>query len=69
MYSDMFSPDFPKACPIIDGRPFRWSVGFYRGKHRRTVAWFETYADALTYLKRFRADFSHVRFDIVASLF
>lgn len=71
MSFDMDSFDVtPKACPIIEGSPFRWSVGFYRGKrHRVTVAWFLDRSDALDYLKFFRDQYPHLKYDLLEALF
>ena len=65
----MFPLDFPKACLINDGKPLRWSVGFYRGKRRCVSACFAYYSEALDYFRRSRVCYPHLKFDIIQTLF
>ena len=62
--------DLPRACPFVEGRPFRYSVGFYRGRRRRCVfAWFDDFDPAFAYCKRMRDQYPHLTIDILKSIF
>lgn len=60
---------YPPRCPVVDDRPFCYSVGFYRGKDRVVLAWFVEERDALDYLRRVRTSWKHLCFDMLNSLF
>lgn len=60
---------FPKASPIVEGAPLRYSVAFYRGRHRTIIAWFHDYDNAMDFLKRSRCDNPHLKYDLYKSLF
>lgn len=70
MFCNMDYLDFPKACPLVEGSPFRYSVGFYRGRRRRYVfAWFDDPDTAFTYCRHMRNRFPHLNIDVLKSLF
>ena len=59
----------PKSSPVIDGVPYRYSVGAYRGRKRVVVAWFSDESSAVDYLIRCRRDHPRVKFDCLQSFF
>lgn len=59
----------PKASPIINGAPCRYSVAAYRGKKRVVVAWFVDKFSADDYLVRCRQTNPYIKFDCLKSLF
>lgn len=59
----------PRFSPIIDGAPYRFSVGAYRGKKRIIIAWFPDEAPAMDYLVRCRSDHPTIKFDYLKSFF
>jgi len=61
--------DAPKFCPAVSGSLLRWSVAFYRGRRRFVIAWFESEAAALRFLKRSRDQNPNLKFDCLESLF
>jgi len=65
----MDSFDFPKASPIVEGVPLRYSVAFYRGRRRTVIAWFQNFDDATDFLERSRRDNPHFKYDLCQSLF
>jgi len=58
----------PRFSPIIDGAPYCYSIGAYRGKKRVTIAWFADESSANDYLVRCRLDHPYVKFDCLRSL-
>lgn len=70
MFCNMDYLDLPKACPLVEGRPLRYSVGFYRGRRRRYVfAWFDDLDAAFIYCNRMRNQYPHLTIDVLESLF
>jgi len=69
MFCSMDFFDNPKACPLIEGQPFRYSVGFYRGKSRHVVAWFADQSAAIDYCTRMREQYPFARIDYLSSFF
>lgn len=69
MFCSMDYYDPPKVCPLIEGRPFRYSVGFYRGRHRYVVAWFDDRLAATDYCSKARLRHPKFKFDLLQSLF
>lgn len=65
------NPDFWRVpAKKIDGmRYYRFSVGYYRGKHRVVCAWFEDRVCALDYAMRLAGDKPYLKVDVVESLF
>lgn len=61
--------DLPRACPLVEGRPFRYSVGFYRGRKRLTLAWFADESSALDYCIRTSRQYPQFKVDVLKSLF
>ena len=61
--------DLPKVCPIIDSRPFSYSIGFYVKRRRKVIAWFADYDAALDYLRRTRAAYPRLKIDMLKTLF
>lgn len=59
----------PKASPIIDGTPLRYSIAAYRGKKRVIIAWFVDKFAAKDYLIRCRRTNPYIKFDCLESLF
>lgn len=59
----------PKACPFVEGRPLRYSVGWYRGRKRVVSAWFADKQAALCWLNLAKAGYPHLKFDLLESLF
>lgn len=53
----------------MEGRPLCYSVGFYRGRHRVTLAWFADFGAAKGYLSRIRASYPHLKADLLKSMF
>ena len=58
----------PRFSPIVDGTPYRYSIGAYRGKKRVIIAWFSDEIPAADYLVRCRLDQPSVKFDCLRSL-
>lgn len=58
----------PKFSPIVDGVPYRFSIGAYRGKRRVVIAWFLDEVSANDYLIRCRLDHPMVKFDCLQGL-
>ena len=69
MFFSMDSFYFPKASPIVEGIPLRYSVAFYRGRHRTVIAWFQDFDEAMDFLKRSRRDNPHLKYDLCKSMF
>jgi len=59
----------PKASPIINGVPLRYSVAAYRGKKRVVIAWFLDASPANDYLALCRRSNPYIKFDCLESLF
>lgn len=63
----------PFYCPfrpqVVTGRSFRFSVGYYRGRKRITLAWFSEHYDALNYAVRLRRDNPLYKIDVLQSIF
>ncbi|WGL31017.1 hypothetical protein [Dipodfec virus UOA04_Rod_656] len=59
----------PPPARISNGRTLSYSVGYYRGRRRIVLGWFETHADASAYLTRCRETNSFFRYDLLHSLF
>lgn len=59
----------PKYSLVIDGAPYRYSIGAYRGRKRVVIAWFADETPANDYLVRCRRTNPYVRFDCLKSLF
>lgn len=57
----------PRFSPVVDGRPYRYSIGAYRGKKRVVLAWFSDEIPAADYLVRCRLDHPGVKFDCLRS--
>lgn len=60
---------YPKASPIVEGIPFRYSVAFYRGRRRVVIAWFQDYGGAMEFLRRSRRVNPHLKYDLCRSMF
>lgn len=60
---------YPKASPIVEGAPLRYSVAFYRGRHRTVIAWFQDFDEAMDFLKRSRSDRPYIKYDLCKSMF
>ena len=58
----------PKFSPIVNGAPYRFSIGAYRGRKRVVIAWFLDEASANDYLARCRRDHPSIKFDCIRSL-
>ena len=59
----------PKYSPVINGAPYRYSIGMHRGRKRVVIAWFADEASAIDYLVRCRRTNPYVKFDYLKSLF
>lgn len=59
----------PKYSPIIDRRPFQWSVGKYIGRRRLVIAWFDNEEAAKNYAERSRYYNPGFKYDHLKSLF
>jgi len=63
----------PFYCPfrpqVVADRPFRFSVGYYRGRKRIILVWFQEHHDALDYAVRLRRDNPHYKIDVLQSIF
>ena len=57
----------PMFSPVVEGTPYRYSVGAYRGKKRVVIAWFSDEIAANDYLVRCRLDRPYVKFDCLRS--
>lgn len=53
--------------PIVDGIPYRYSIGAHRGKKRVVIAWFSDEISAADYLVRCRLDHPNIKFDCLRS--
>ena len=60
---------FPKASPVVEGVPLRYSVAFYRGRRRIVIGWFQDFDNAMDFLKRSRRSNPHLKYDLCKSLF
>ena len=60
---------YPKASPIVEGIPLRYSVGFYRGRHRTVIAWFQDFDEAMHFLNRLRCTRPYIKYDLCKSMF
>lgn len=58
----------PRFSPVVDGTPYRYSIGAYRGKKRVVIAWFVDETPANDYLVRCRLDSPYIKFDCLRSL-
>lgn len=58
----------PRFSPVVDGTPYRYSIGVYRGEKRFVIAWFSDETPAADYLVRCRLDCPGVKFDCLRSL-
>lgn len=67
MFSSMDSFYYPKASPIVEGSPLRYSVAFYRGRRRIVIAWFQDFDQAMDFLKRSRRDRPYLKYDLCQS--
>ena len=56
-------------CPIIDDRPFRYSVVSYRYKKMIVFGYFHERFQAENYAARLSADFPHRVFQVLDCLF
>ena len=56
----------PSPIPL---KNYRWSVGFYRGKKRVVIAWFEDEASAIDYYIRCRQSRPDIKYDYLQSFF
>ena len=61
--------DRPRSCPIVEGQPLRWSVGYYRNRRRFTLAWFADFDAACRYLQSVSASYPRFKIDLLQSLF
>lgn len=59
----------PKYSPVINGVPYGYSIGAYRGRKRVIIAWFADETPANDYLVRCRRTNPYVKFDCLKSLF
>lgn len=59
----------PKASPIVEGVPLRYSVGFYRGRCRIVIGWFRDFDNAMDFLKRSRRNNPRFKYDLCKSIF
>jgi len=59
----------PRFSPIVNSSACRFSVGFYRGKHRVVIAWFADEQAAADYCRRCSLDRPYIKFDYLQSLF
>ena len=60
---------YPKASPIVEGIPLRYSVAFYRGRRRIVIAWFQDFDEAMNFLRRSCRDNPHFKYDLCKSMF
>ena len=56
----------PSSVPL---KNYRWSVGFYRGRKRVVIAWFEDEMDAVDYCARCRHSRLDIKYDYLQSMF
>lgn len=63
------SPLSSSSCPVVDDRPLHWSVGFYRGRKRVVIAWFEDEPAAVDYCTNCRRSRPDIKYDYFQSLF
>lgn len=61
--------DIPTSCPVVEGTPLRYSVGFYRGRRRTVIAWFADYKEAHDYLIKSIILRPYFKYDILKSMF
>lgn len=59
----------PKYSPVINGAPYLYSIGAYRGRKRVIIAWFADETPASDYLVRCRRTNPYIKFDCLKSLF
>lgn len=63
----------PFYCPcrprVVANGPFRFSVGYYRGRKRITLAWFLEHNDAQEFAVRLRRDNPHYKIDVLQAFF
>lgn len=69
MFCSMDFSDHPRSCPVIEGQPLRWSVGYYRGRRRFTFAWFADFDAACRYLQSMSVSYPHFKIDLLQSFF
>mgnify|MGYP007072511043 CR=1 FL=1 len=69
MFFSMENFSYPRSCPVVEGIPLRYSVGFYRNRVRRVFAWFVDYDSAFAYLERISRVYPHLKIDLLQSLF
>lgn len=69
MFCSMDFFDHPRSCPIVEGQPLRWSVGYYRGRRRVTFAWFADFDAASHYLQSMAASYPHLKIDLLNAFF
>lgn len=60
---------YPKASPIVEGVPLRYSVAYYHGRRRIVIAWFRDLDKAMDFLERSRRYRSYIKYDLCKSLF
>lgn len=53
----------------ISLKNYRWSVGFYRGRKRVTIAWFMDESSAIDYCVNCRRSRPDIKYDHLQSLF
>ena len=56
----------PSSFPL---KFYRWSVGFYRGRRRVVIAWFEDESAAIDYCSNCRRLRSDLKYDYLQSMF
>ena len=59
----------PRYSRVIDGVPYRYSIGAYRGRKRVVIAWFLDEEAAYDYLARCLRTNPYVKFDCLESFF
>jgi len=59
----------PRYSPVIEGAPYRYSIGAYRGRKRVIIAWFADKTSANDYLVFCCRTNPYVKFDCLKSLF
>lgn len=58
-----------KFSPIVNGVPYRYSVGAYYRKKRFTIAWFVDESSANDYFARCCRTNPYIKFDCLKSFF
>lgn len=61
--------DLAMKCPVINGRPFCFSVGRYFGHHRKVIAWFMDEHSARDYFSLLRKSHPGFSYDYLKTLF